>query len=179
MKITVVVQQISELATAYRLFNYARHVVVAGNHGGDSKEYLALPKDSDLDGAGMVAPFSSPSSLNNLRVRYTDATKREYRAIFHFDGEQEGLWRGTALCMSAFSSLTAVIIAFEPGQPITLARVSPGAPEEITTRTFPPMLADQLEQEFAGIEDELDILKIPSDQVLVVNKEGFVNAQAG
>jgi hypothetical protein len=178
MKITVVVQQITDLATAYSLFNYVRHVVAAGNHGSDSKEYLSLPKDSDLDGAGSIARFSSPSVLSNLRVRYADNARTEYRAIFHFTGEHEGLWRGTALCMSAFSSLNAVIIAFEPGQPITLARVFPGTSEEITTRTFPAMLADQLEQEFVGTEDELDILKISSEEVLAMDREGFVDAHA-
>ncbi|TVR65953.1 MAG: hypothetical protein EA427_17095 [Spirochaetaceae bacterium] len=179
MKITVVVQQIPDEKTAYALLNFVRHLVAAGANGAESREYQALPKDTPVDGTNRIPRFSEPAALHNTRFSYADSTRSSYRMVFHFTGGREDLWRGTVACMHVFRDLTAVIITFESGGFVTVAKANPGAAEEITQRTFPEVLADQLEEEFAGLQDELDLLELRGPRLDSIDLAGFLDATAG
>lgn len=173
MRTTIVVQKIEDPHRAYDLFNFVRHLFVIGKHGRTSPEFRALRKDSPLDGLDTVGPFTEPTYFRNARCSFADPSRADYRVIFHFDGSREDLWAGTAVCMNAFPALTAIIITFDPGGPVTVARVRPGNTEKITTRVFPEILADQLEEEFAGTTDELDIVRLEGEDLLSVSRDEF------
>lgn len=179
MKITVVVQDIPNGETAYSLLNFVRHVVVAGVNGGDSPEFHALPKDTPLEGADRTPSFQEPTVLHNVRFCCTDTACDSYRMIFHFTGGRDDLWSGTLACMQTFSHLKAVIIAIEPGGYVTVARADPAVSREISQRVFPAILADQLEIEFAGVDDELVFLQLQDDELFSITGADFLTAMNG
>lgn len=178
MKITVVVPHIPDAQRAYALLNLVRHIVTAGVKGPDSREYHSLPKDTPVNGTEAIPRFSEPTGLHNIRFCHADSTRTSYRMVFHFTGGREDLWRGTSACMRAFRELTATIIAFDAGGFVTVARVTPGAAEEITQRTFPDVLAGQLEEEFVGVEDELDLLQLQGSRLDSIDLNSFLAAAA-
>jgi hypothetical protein len=178
LKITVVVQQIPDLKVGYALLNYVRHLVTAGVSGAESREFLSLPKDTPVTGTDRIPHFAEPTALHNIRFCYADSTRTSYRMIFHFTGGREDLWRGISACMQVFRQLTAVIIAIEPGGFVTVARATPGAAEEITQRTFPSMLAEQLEEEFAGGENELDLMQLHNARITSIDLAAFLATAA-
>lgn len=165
MKITVVVERIPDAVVLYRVYNFIRHVVVAGTMGAKSSEYAELPKDSDVSGAEETGAFAGTPEFHNACVRHSDESRTGFRLILHFSGLQQDLWDGTAVCIDRFLELAAVIIAIETGGSVTVARAEPGESRQLTKRAFPAMLAEQLEQEFARTGDELDILELPRNRL--------------